>query len=93
VIGRGCLFCFFAAANPSPGAAGKLAGGVGGAAGDARDLIERHAEHVMQHERHPLDGDQPGKIARAVREGASLPGPGAVLGRRTWEEFLGEIGS
>jgi uncharacterized protein YbjT (DUF2867 family) len=35
----------------------------------------------------------PGKIARAVREGANLPGPVAVLGRRTWEEFPGEIGS
>jgi uncharacterized protein YbjT (DUF2867 family) len=37
----------------------------------------------------------PGKIARALRDGANLPRPAgpaanATLGRRTWEEFLAE---
>jgi uncharacterized protein YbjT (DUF2867 family) len=30
----------------------------------------------------------PGKIARAVADGANLPGADATLGHRTWEEFL-----
>jgi len=33
----------------------------------------------------------PGKIARAVRDGANLPAADAALGHRTWEEFLAEI--
>lgn len=32
----------------------------------------------------------PGRAARAVRDGANLPGPGATLGHRTWEEFLAD---
>jgi uncharacterized protein YbjT (DUF2867 family) len=35
----------------------------------------------------------PGKLARIVRAGANLPAPGATLGHRTWEEFLGELRS
>jgi hypothetical protein len=38
----------------------------------------------------------PGKIARAVQDGANLPRPAdpagdATLGHRTWEEFLAEL--
>jgi uncharacterized protein YbjT (DUF2867 family) len=32
----------------------------------------------------------PGKIARAVRDGANLPAANATLGQRTWEEFLAD---
>ncbi|HXO24185.1 MAG TPA: NAD-dependent epimerase/dehydratase family protein, partial [Streptosporangiaceae bacterium] len=32
----------------------------------------------------------PGKIARAVKDGANLPAANATLGHRTWEEFLAE---
>ena len=33
----------------------------------------------------------PGKIARAVKDGANLPAGDATLGHRTWEEFLAEL--
>ena len=32
----------------------------------------------------------PGKIARAVKDGANLPAADATLGHRTWEEFLAD---
>ena len=42
----------YAAAGP----AGELAGGGGRAIDDRSDLVERHAEHVVQDEREPLGG-------------------------------------
>lgn len=41
-----------------PGSAGELAAGSHRAAHRRRDLLERHCEHVMQDERHPLTGAQ-----------------------------------
>ena len=43
-----------APAHPPPGPAGELAGGGRGALDHRRDLVERHGEHVVQHERQPL---------------------------------------
>ena len=40
--------------HPPAAAAGQLAGGGGGAPDDRGDLLERHREHVVQHERQPL---------------------------------------
>jgi hypothetical protein len=41
-------------ADPAPAAAGQLAGGGRGAVDHRADLVERHREHVVQHERQPL---------------------------------------
>ena len=42
------------ALHPSAGAARELSGRRRRAADDGRDLVERHAERVVQHEREPL---------------------------------------
>jgi hypothetical protein len=43
---------------PAPGPAGELAGGGRRPAGGRGDVLERQAEHVVQHERHALGGIQ-----------------------------------
>lgn len=51
------------------------------------DLLRGYLRAVGK--RRPLLPVRPvGKAARAVREGANLPGPDATIGSRTWEEFL-----
>jgi hypothetical protein len=45
-------------AHLAAGAARKLLGRVRGAAHDHTDLVERHREHVVQHERKPLRGTE-----------------------------------
>ena len=42
------------AADPAARPAGELARRLGRAVDDRRDLVERHGEHVVQHEREPL---------------------------------------
>ena len=54
-IGVGCRLC---AADAAARAACELAGRRGRALDDRRDLLERQAEHVVQHEREPLRGRQ-----------------------------------
>ena len=44
--------------HPAPRAARELPRRGRGAPDDGRDLVERHAEHVVQHEREPLGGRQ-----------------------------------
>ena len=53
------------------------------------DLITSYLEAVGR--RRPLLPVRlPGKVARAVKNGANLPAAGAVGGHRTWPEFLAE---
>jgi uncharacterized protein YbjT (DUF2867 family) len=56
------------------------------------DLVTGYLHAVGKH-RPLVPVRLPGKVARVVRAGANLPGPGATLGQRTWEAFLGDIGS
>ena len=44
--------------HAAAGAAGELAGRLGGAVDDRRDLVEGHGEDVVEHEREPLGGAQ-----------------------------------
>ena len=44
--------------HPAAGPAGQLTGGDGGALYNRGDLLERHGEHVVQHEREPFGGGQ-----------------------------------
>ena len=61
----------------------------GPAAYPMADLIRSYLEAVGR--RRPLLPVRlPGKIARAVSDGANLPAANATLGHRTWEEFLTE---
>ena len=54
------------AAHASPGAAGQLARRRRRAPDDRRDLVERHAEHVVQHEREPLGRASASRARRAA---------------------------
>jgi uncharacterized protein YbjT (DUF2867 family) len=69
------------------GAPSGLVTAIGGPrAYDMAELVRGYLRAARKHRliiRLPL----PGKAARAVREGANLA-PDAMLGRRTWEEFL-----
>jgi uncharacterized protein YbjT (DUF2867 family) len=53
------------------------------------DLVGSYLQAVGRH-RPLLPVRLPGKIARAVRDGANLPAANATLGHRTWEEFLAD---
>ena len=53
------------------------------------DLVRSYLEAVGRH-RPLLPVRLPGKIARAVKDGANLPAASATLGHRTWEEFLAD---
>ena len=53
------------------------------------DLIRSYLRAVGR--RRPLMPVRlPGKVARAVKDGANLPAADATLGHRTWEEFLAD---
>ena len=54
------------------------------------DLVRGYLRAADRH-RPLLPVRLPGKIARAVRDGANLPAGDATLGERTWEEFLAEL--
>jgi hypothetical protein len=60
--------------DAAAGATGQLAGRLGGAVDDRRDLVERDREDVVQHERQPLGGlqrlehDQEGEADRVGQE-------------------------
>src|SRR5262249_5463366 len=64
--------------NAAACAAGKLASCLGGALDDGRDLLEGHAEDVVEHERDPFRGrkrlehDQQGKADRVGQERSVL---------------------
>jgi uncharacterized protein YbjT (DUF2867 family) len=53
------------------------------------DLLRAYLRAVGRH-RALVPLHLPGKIARAVRDGANLPAADATLGRQTWEEFLAD---
>jgi uncharacterized protein YbjT (DUF2867 family) len=53
------------------------------------DLLRGYLSAVGRH-RPLMPVHLPGKIARAVKDGANLPAANATLGHRTWEEFLAE---
>lgn len=75
------------------GAPSGLAPDLGGpAAYPMADLLTGYLHTVGKH-RPLLPVWLPGPLARTVREGANLPGPGATLGHRTWDEFLGKLPS
>jgi uncharacterized protein YbjT (DUF2867 family) len=54
------------------------------------DLLRGYLSAVGRH-RPLMPVHLPGKIARAVKDGANLPAANATLGHRTWEEFLSEL--
>jgi hypothetical protein len=77
--------------DAAAGAAGELAGRGRGAFDDGGDLVERHGEHVVQHEREPFGGceraehdeqggtdgvDHHGPVCRVGGVGGGRRGPG-----------------
>ena len=65
--------------DPAAGPAGELPGGLDRPVDDRRDLVERHREHVVQHERQPLVGLE-GVEHDQHRQPDLVPGNGLVLG-------------
>jgi len=53
------------------------------------DLVRSYLDATGRH-RLLVPMRLPGKVARAVIDGANLPAADATLGHRTWEEFLAE---
>ena len=69
------------ALHPAARPAGELARRGRRAADDRRDLVERHREHVVQHERQPLGGRRASRARPAARGRPSRPAAPRARGR------------
>ena len=67
--------------HPAAGAAGELPRGGRRAPDDGRDLVERHGEHVVQHEREPLGRGSASRAPPAARDRPSRPAAPRARGR------------
>ncbi|EPH39369.1 hypothetical protein STRAU_7570 [Streptomyces aurantiacus JA 4570] len=86
-------------AHPAAGAAGELPGRGRGPLDNGRDVLERHGEHVVQHEREAFGGaqgveDDEEREAHRVREQGFLFGVGGFPAARQRADLrVGHVGS